>query len=264
MEPDADGLAKWLIGGAFTVIAGIITAIWKFSHDWVQHWKNLYEAKVKELELKGKDLVQVINERNDLKENTEAHAMVFIEGSKKKLNAQIEKLETSIQKLKRDLEAKEIKISNLMNLASKNEEEFLFAKEAKENLEKKIEVYNGIVQSLLRRKQRAVQAFDTFSDKTLDVSKLDAEVNEELHQNISAIDASSFKEYAEYKRKASREASAASEARANLEMVQRRRELEEAEEKTERREAMRIPLPPHEQPFGAAPVDVTRRKRPRK
>jgi hypothetical protein len=188
--------------------------------------------------------------------------MNLIGGTRKVLTNQIEKLEVSLRQLKDDLIQKEEKIRELTDQAGRDEKDLLFFKEAKENLERKIATYNDIIQRLLKRKERADAAFDTFYSKALNVSGLDEELSEEIHKRIGEIDATSFEGYSKLSAESATGASARSERRANLEMNAKLHELKKAEQRQKAQTLAKLtaPLPPTAEPFGVPPVSVTRKR----
>jgi DNA repair exonuclease SbcCD ATPase subunit len=182
--------------------------------------------------------------------------------TKKVLTDQIERLEISLRKLKDEFSQKEDRIRELTDQTGRDEKDLLYFREAKESLEQKIATYNDIIQRLLRRRERADVAFDAFYSKALNVSDLDKELSEEIQKRIGEIDATSFKGYAKLSRESARGAFARSETRASLEMKAKRHELEEAEQKQKAQAAAKLtaPLPSTAEPFGVAPVSVTRKR----
>ncbi|QBR70239.1 hypothetical protein CU048_01910 [Beijerinckiaceae bacterium] len=218
----------WFIGGALTVLATAVAGVWKMMEGQVKHWKELHEAK-------ERDLVAVRKENEEIKKNPTDVAVRYVTMAEALLSSQIAKLEEAVHTLKADCASKEAELQKVTKVAAENEERFVYAQDAKESLERKIAVYEEILQRLMLRKNLSEEVISSFRSQAFDVGHIEAETQSEINERIREIDRTSFGRYSQANRQAVQTKRAAAEITANQQMKQKLADLKDAEEKAEGR-----------------------------
>jgi chromosome segregation ATPase len=234
---------KWIISGAVTVLAAATAAVWRLMNAHVRQWKELYDAKEKDLTSTRNELEEVKKsariEQEELKKNPTAFAMIVIGNSEAVISAQIAKLEEALRALRAECAAKDREIQELTNQAKQSELHYIAAQESKENFERKIQAYSEIITRLLRRRDLARETLNSYRSGVFEVADLETVISAEVHEQMRQIDSTSF----ERTMRAEREAHIRAEGRRSLEMKQKLAEREVAENKAQVRNRATLPRP---------------------
>jgi chromosome segregation ATPase len=167
-----------IIVAVATFFSGVITWLWRVKQSEISNWKDRYGEQQKE------------NEK--LWKYPEEAAMRAIAAADAVFSEQIKKLRTDAIQLQDKLQEKERQLSELQSRVDTDLEKIEYLEESKQMLERKIEVYNTLVESLASKKEIAETTLNAFRSNIFQVDDLPKNLGTELNSRLKEVDRTSF------------------------------------------------------------------------